>query len=113
MSLARAAYAAGLCSMQMLRPDEIEELREHIANLQLPVDRLDVLISLLDSIAISFVSQAFGESTTQLSLSARANRAFAASENRGKLEASKNIGFIDLDNEGALNIKGPVRRIAP
>ena len=73
--------------MVPLTPEEIAELRQHLADLDISDESKDELIRLLDSIAISFVEQALGLSPVQLSLAARANYAFPeASEDAEPLE---------------------------
>lgn len=80
--------AAGAGSMKALSPEELQELRKEIAGLDLPVARQDELIRLIDSIVTSWVDQAFGIESAQLSLSARANYAFAAGQSHGNVGAS-------------------------
>jgi len=43
--------------MRMLTPDELQELRKEVADLQIPADKIDGIIELLDAIAASFVYQ--------------------------------------------------------
>lgn len=62
--------------MKALSPEELKELRKEIASLDIPEERQDELIRLIDSIVISWIDQAFGLHPVQLSLSARANYAF-------------------------------------
>lgn len=62
--------------MKALSPEELQELRKEIASLDIPEERQDELILLIDSIVISWIDQAFGLHPVQLSLSARANYAF-------------------------------------
>ena len=99
--------------MKVLSPQELKELRTEIAALGLSDERKDEIISILDAIAISFVDQAFGLSSTQLSLSTRANHAFNGAENRVNLRNSETSELVDLDNEGAINTLRPMRHFAP
>jgi len=108
-----AAYAAGTGLMKMLSSEEMQELRDEIAGLSISDERKDELIRFLDAVAISFIDQAYGLNSTQLSLSARANYAFKGAETRANLPPSGVAGPVDLDNEGAINTFGPMRQLAP
>ena len=99
--------------MKALTQQEMEEIRQEAADLGFAADRIDGIIELLDAIAASFVYQAFAKSPVQLSLSARANRAFAGDETRDNLQKSNEIETVDLGNEGARNTKRPKRQPAP
>jgi hypothetical protein len=54
----------------------MEHFRGIISNISAPDSYKDELIHILDNIAVSFIDQAFGISSIQLSLSARANFSF-------------------------------------
>lgn len=112
-----AAYAAGTGLMKMLSSEEVQELRNEIAGLSISDERKDELIRFLDSVAISFIDQAFGLNSTQLSLSARANYAFKGAGTHANVRSSGVAGPVDLaDNdqgEGAINKFGPMRHLAP
>ena len=99
--------------MKMLSSDEMMEFRNDIANFAISDDRKDELICFLDAIAMSFVSQTFGKSPVQLSLTARANYAFNGADNRANLPSSEISELVDLGNEGAINTTGPTRQLAP
>jgi hypothetical protein len=108
--------------MRVLSPDELQELRADIATIGISDERRDELIHLVDAIAISFVDQAFGLNSVQLSLSARANQAFANfAFNDTKpcaiLPKSETLELVDLvafdRREGAINTKNPKRDRAP
>jgi hypothetical protein len=99
--------------MKMLSPDEMRELRNDIAGFAISDERKDELIRFLDAIATSFINQTFGKSAVQLSLSARANYAFNGVETHANLRLSDNSELVDLDSEGAINITGPTRQLAP
>lgn len=88
--------------MKALSPEELQELRKEIAGLDIPVDRQDELIRLIDSIVTSWVDQAFGLDSTQLSLSARANYAFAAGRSHGIVGSSHERGTAAPGNGGAV-----------
>jgi hypothetical protein len=100
--------------MSILSPEEMQELRNEIADLSISDGRKDELIRFLDAVAISFIDQAFGLNSTQLSLSARANYAFKGPNTHANLRPSGDTGPVDLaDNdqcEGAINTFGPDRR---
>ncbi len=99
--------------MKMLSPEEMKELRNDIAGFAISDERKDELIRFLDSIAVSFISQTFGKSPVQLSLSARANYAFNGAETHANLRLSDISELVDLGNEGAINTTGPTRHLAP
>lgn len=67
--------------MKPLTPEEMSELRADVACLDIPDDRLDEMIRLIDSIIISIIDQNSGRHAVQLSLSARANYAFQNRQN--------------------------------
>lgn len=97
--------------MKILSWEEVQELRNEIAGLSISDERKDELIRFLDSVAISFIDQAFGLNSTQLSLSARANYAFNGGKSCANLPSSGIAGPVDLANndqgEGAINTFGP------
>ncbi len=97
----------------MLSPEEMQGLRNDIAGFAISEARKDEIIRFLDAIASSFVHQAFGKSSVQLSLSDRANYAFNGAETRANLSESDVSELVDLDSEGAINTKGPERQLAP
>lgn len=99
--------------MQVLSPEELQELRKDIAALGIADDRKDDLIRFLDAIAISFIDQAFGFSSVQLSLSALANYAFNGAKPCANLRKSKTLELVDLhEDEGAINTISPASRKA-
>ena len=59
-----------------LTPEQLEHFRGVISTINAPDSYKDELIHFIDNIAISFIDQAFGNSSIQLSLSARANFSF-------------------------------------
>src|SRR3546814_9177359 len=69
-------YSGGAGLMKMLSPEEMQELRNEIADFAISESRKDEIIHFLDAIAASFIHQAFRKSSVQLSLSDRANYAF-------------------------------------
>lgn len=99
--------------MKMLSSSELLVLRTEIADLSISDERKDELIRFLDAVAISFIDQAFGFNSTQLSLSERANYAFKGAENRANLRKSEQSEIVDLDSEGAMNTVSPEGRFAP
>lgn len=99
--------------MKMLSPEEMQELRNEIADFSISKSRKDEIIRFLDAIAASFIHQAFRKSSVQLSLSDRANYAFKGAETRANLPESDISELVDLDSEGAINTKGPMRQLAP
>jgi hypothetical protein len=80
--------------MVPLTPEEIAELRQHLADLDISDESKDELIRLIDSIAISLVEQALGLSPVQLSLSARANYAFLGASDCDSLEKSETLNLL-------------------
>lgn len=89
------------------------EFRNDLSEFNICDERKDDLIRFLDAVASSFVDQKFGKSTTQLSLSSRANYAFIGTEAHANVEKSENSELVDLDIEGAKNTDGPTRHRAP
>jgi hypothetical protein len=91
--------------MVPLTPEELQEMREHIATFDMSDDDKDAIIRLVDNIVISFILSARGLDAVQLSLSARANSAFIGTENRANLPKYERFERIDLhdpqDCEGA------------
>jgi len=67
-----------------LTPEQLEHFRSLIASIEMPDDRKDEVIRIVDSIAVSFVDQAFGLDSTALSLSARANFSFLGVDGNAK-----------------------------
>jgi len=74
--------------MRPLSPEELAEIRLALGGASGPCDKTDDLIRFLDAVAISFIDQAFGFSAVQMSLSARANRAFSASDSCERVQLS-------------------------
>lgn len=88
--------------MSPLTPEQLEHFRSLIAGIDMPDDRKDEIIRIVDSIAVSFVDQAFGLDPTTLSLSARANFSFLGVGENAKEEIvfkRKNLR-IPRDAEG-------------
>lgn len=103
----------GIKRMKPLSPDEMNELRNDIAALNIPADRQDELIRLIDAIVISFIDQEYGLDPVQLSLSARANYAFKNDSSCDSLALSEKDKTVDLYEEGAINTVSPARHRAP
>jgi hypothetical protein len=99
--------------MKPLSPDEMNELRNDIASLNIPADRQDELIRLIDAIVISFIDQEYGLDPVQLSLAARANYAFKGEGSCDSLALSEKDKAVDLGEEGAINTVSPARHRAP
>ena len=74
--------------MRPLSPEEFAELRLKFTGSADPCEKTDELIRILDSVFVSFIDQAFGFSAVQMSLSARANRAFSASDSCAIVQSS-------------------------
>lgn len=88
-------------SMKMLTPNEMLELRTTIVTLNLPDERQDELIRLIDNIIVSIIDQEFGWSPVQTSLSVRANRVFSASDSCSGLPQSGRFAKVRTEEEGA------------
>lgn len=99
--------------MKMLSPEEMQELRDEIADFAISESRKDEVIRFLDSIAVSFIHQSFRKSSVQLSLSDRANFAFNGAETHANLPESDISELVDLDSEGAINTNRRKRQLAP
>lgn len=104
---------AGTGSVRALSPEELQELRKDIAVLDISEERQDELIRLVDSIVTSWIDQAFGLSAVQLSLSARANYAFAVGKNHGNLDKSHDIETKSLGNGAAMIPEIPTKKPRP
>src|SRR3546814_5384191 len=59
-------YSGGAGLMKMLSPEEMQELRNEIADFAISESRKDEIIHFLDAIAASFIHQAFRKSSVQL-----------------------------------------------
>src|SRR3546814_2883004 len=81
-------YSGGAGLMKMLSPEEMQELRNEIADFAISESRKDEIIHFLDSISASFIHQAFRQSPVQLSLSDRATYYFHGAENLSNLPAT-------------------------
>lgn len=99
--------------MKALSPEELQELRKDIAGLDIPNERQDELIRLVDSIITSWVDQAFGLDSVQLSLSARANYVFAVRKNHGILGQSHEFEAESLGNEAPMIPETPKQKPRP
>ena len=99
--------------MKMLSPDELHELRKDIAILGLSDDRQDRLIRLIDGIVISFIDQEFGWSPVQISLSARANRAFSPDDSCGGVLPSGTFRQVDAIENGVAKPERSADQFAP
>lgn len=86
--------------MRPLSPDKLTEVRSILNGSPAPCEKTDELIRVLYAIAISFVDQAYGFSSVQLSLSARANRAFSGSDSCEGVQLSAKQN----DDETELNL---------
>lgn len=84
--------------MVPLTPEELQEMRKHIATFDISDSDKDAIIRLVDNIVISFILSARGLDPVQLSLSARANSAFIGTENRAILPEYERFERIDLHN---------------
>lgn len=92
---------------------ELQELRNEIAGLDIPEEHLDELILLMDAIVVSWIDQAFGLSAVQLSLSARANYAFAGAEHHAMVHKNNEYQPVDSKKESAINALGANRHSDP
>lgn len=99
--------------MKMLSPEELLELRQEISGIVMPEARADELIGILDAIVISFIDQHFGLDSVQLSLSARANRAFSQQDSCGRVRSSDKFCAVAADPKDAAVTNSPVRQLAP
>lgn len=84
--------------MVPLTPEELQEMRVHIAAFDISDDDKDALIRLVDNIVISFILSARGLDSVQLSLSSRANFAFIGNNNHAILPKHERFERIDLHN---------------
>jgi hypothetical protein len=82
--------------MVPLTPEELQEMRAHIATFDMSDDDKDAIIRLVDNIVISFILSARGLDPVQLSLSARANSAFKAQADCAKIPVYDRFKRIDL-----------------
>ncbi len=102
----------GFC-VRPLNNEELEMCRACIG-LDMTDAEKDELIRIVDHIVSSFVDQAFGIHPAQLSLAARANRAFQGFGDHGNLALFQETRDVDLDTEGASNpTKGPEGQVSP
>lgn len=98
--------------MNILSENELVELRCEIAHLDIPLERQNAIIHLIDNIIISLLDQARGMHAVQLSLSSRANYAFSGAREYGNFLASEISETVDLPEndkgEGAITFNHPV-----
>jgi len=99
--------------MKMLSIDELAELRADVASFGYSEDELDDLIRLVDGIVISFIDQEFGWSPVQISLSARASRAFLHSDSCSGVTPSGTFGQVDALGTGVLKPERSADQFAP
>src|SRR3546814_3674153 len=82
-------YSGGAGLMKMLSPEEMQELRNEIADFAISESRKDEIIHFLDAIAASFIHQAFRKSSVQLSLSDRGR----SEEHKTELQSIMRISY--------------------
>ncbi len=99
--------------MKMLSPDELAELIADVASFGYSQNDLDELIRLVDGIVISFIDQKFGWSPVQISLSARANRAFSALDSCKGVLPSGTFGQVDALGNSVAKPEHSADRFAP
>src|SRR3546814_10651812 len=88
-------YSGGAGLMKMLSPEEMQELRNEIADFAISESRKDEIIHFLDAISASIIHQAFRKSSVSLSLSERANYAFKGAENCAYLPESVSLVLFE------------------
>ncbi len=99
--------------MKMLSHEELAELRRDIASLGINEARQDDLIRFIDSVIISFIDRDIGLDPVQLSLSARANYAFAALDTCGNLPSYKILETADPAEKAEIGTTIPKRPFTP
>lgn len=92
---------------------ELQDIRKEIAGMDIPEERMDELILLMDAIVVSWIDQAFGLSAMQLSLSARANYAFAHAGQHGNLSKCDENQSLESEKDSEINTLGENRHIEP
>jgi hypothetical protein len=102
--------------MNILSENELVELRSEIAHLDIPLERQNEIIQLIDNIIISLIDQARGMHPAQLSLSSRANYAFSGTREYGSFLTSDISETVDLPEndkgEGATTYNHPASGLA-
>lgn len=91
--------------MKMLSQEELLELRADIASLALPQARERELILLIDSIVTSIIDQQFGWSPVQISLSARASRAFSGADSCARVSESGRLSQVDAEVDSVTKLQ--------
>lgn len=79
----------------------------------IPEDQLNELILLMDSIVVSWIDQAFGYNAVQLSLSSRANYAFAEPNQHATLNKYDENQSVESRNDSEINASDASRHIEP
>jgi hypothetical protein len=82
--------------MVPLTPEELQEMRAHIATFDMSDNNKDAIIRLVDNVVISFILSARGLDPVQLSLSARANFAFKGQTDCANISSYDRFKRIDL-----------------
>lgn len=99
--------------MSPLTPDEIAAFRNSLSGIEMPEERKDELIRIVDNIAMSFVAQAFGLHPVQLSLSARANSRFLGIQDYARIGTNQEHITVDPGFGSAMNDQSPEGQAAP
>ncbi|MET4131767.1 hypothetical protein ABIE62_000883 [Porphyrobacter sp. MBR-155] len=89
--------------VSLFTPEEFEQCRECIADIDMSDADKDELIRIVGNIVASFVDQSFGLHPVQLSLSARANRHFQNGRDDAILGLFQSDESIDPGDGGASN----------
>jgi len=92
---------------------ELQSIRKEIAGMDISEERMDELILLMDVIVVSWIDQAFGFSAVHLSLSARANYAFAGVDQHGNLSKHDENQPLESEKDSEINALGANRYIEP
>ena len=99
--------------MKALSQEELRELRADFTGRGKSDAELDDLILFFDRVVISFISQSKQKHPVQLSLSQRANTAFAARSDCDMLPTRTESEPVDLRSEGSKNTKSSRRDFQP
>lgn len=89
--------------VSLLTPEQMERYRKCVADIDIPDHEKDELIGIVAQIMAHFVDAAFGETSEQFILDARANSHFQNNRDDAILGLFQSDESIDPDDGGASN----------
>lgn len=89
--------------MSLISTQDMEQYRQCVDSIDVPDDLKDDVIRIVFNIVCSFVDQAFGTHSAQLSLKDRANPCFSGRSGHAKIASDPQVEAVSLEIEGAIN----------